>query len=371
VTTLQRTKRRPNGHSHEVGLTPAEAQCPFCGAPLRLSQLTEIRTRMAAEEAARLAKREQQIKHGFAREMAKAEAAKKAEVARAVKQATEVADKKLQLIRQNQDAVVAARVNAERATAARKLSEAVNAEKLAHAAEKLRLETTLAEVQRRLAAKTPFQIGEKPEVDLFESMKLICASDRVTRTPRGTRGGDVLIEVLLRDTGETAGKILLDSKSHSKWQSTFTRKLLADKSAIDADFALLVSAVLPANEQQICIRDSVICCVPERAPILVSLLRKVIVDNFVLKLSAERRDEKASRLLDFIVSAAGTDLFDRLLKVTRDLEALDVTEQKSHKITWAKRAELVQGVITVHEQFVRTVGEIISGTEPVLAAASA
>jgi hypothetical protein len=143
--------RAANGHDdikHTIGV--AEDQCPWCGAPITRKEFKAIRARMAAEEAERSAKREQQIREGFARETAKAEAAKKAEVEKARKEAATVADKKIKLLRANQDAVIAARLETEREKAAKKLGDAVSAEKLAHAAEKLRLETALSDMQRRL-----------------------------------------------------------------------------------------------------------------------------------------------------------------------------------------------------------------------------
>jgi len=178
---------------------------------------------------------------------------------------------------------------------------------------------------------------------------------------RGVAGGDVLIEVVHQPTGEVAGKLLLDMKNHARWSSKFTSKLAADKTAADADFALLVSSgTMPAGEQQICIRDGVIVCATERVGALVTLLRKIVLDNFVLKLSVERRDAKAERLFDFVVGPACTDLFDRLAKLTRDLEALAAAEEKAHRTTWDRRSGIVQGIMAVHDQFVQTVASLIA-----------
>jgi hypothetical protein len=68
---------------------------------------------------------------------------------------------------------------------------------------------------------------------------------------------------------------------------------------------------MPAGEQQLCLRDGVLVTVPDRVGVLVTLLRRVILDNFVLKLSVERRDAKAERLFDFIVSPACNAQFDK------------------------------------------------------------
>lgn len=292
----------------------------------------------------------------FAKQLAEAQKTKRGEVVKAVREAT-------QALRDGQAGVVTAAVEAERGKAARATADSVAAVKIEHATEKARLEAALADVQRKLAAKTAHQIGEKPEADLAQSMAELCSGDRVTRTPRGVRGGDVLIEVLASDGQTVAGKILLDSKAISKWGSSLPRKLALDKAAIEADFGLLVTTTLPAGEQQtgICIRDGIICCTVERAPVLVTLLRKIIIDNHVLKLSVQERDTKADRLFNFLVSGAGNGLLDRLLRLSQDLDALGVAEERAHKLTFSKRSELVRGLVEVHGTFTETIAEVIGG----------
>jgi hypothetical protein len=92
----------------------------------------------------------------------------------------------------------------------------------------------------------------------------------------------------------------------------------------------------------------------------VTLLRKIVLDNFLLRLSVERRDAKSERLFDFVVGPACTDLFDRLDTLTRDLEALAVAEEKGHRTTWDRRSGIVQGIMAVHDQFVNTIAALIS-----------
>jgi hypothetical protein len=119
--------------------------------------------------------------------------------------------------------------------------------------------------------------------------------------------------------------------------------------------------VFPAGARQLHMQDSVIVANPARVVVLVHLLRKQILDNFIQKLGSEARASKADAMYDFILSPPCDDLFDGLLKLTRDLSALDEGEVKAHRSTWVKRAQLIQAVDSARAEFVGVVAEIIGG----------
>jgi hypothetical protein len=255
-------------------------------------------------------------------------------------------------LRQTQDAVVAARVAKEREKAAKEVSKAVTQERLQHAAEKLKLEQKLQDLKRRVQAKTANAIGEPGEIDLHANLVTAYHGDRVSRVRKGAPGADVIFEVI--EHGEVCGKIILDSKRHKTWKSDFSRKLRSDQIAVGADFAILVSEVFWSGApQHVALRDSIIVATPERVPVLVGLLRQIIVDTHKLKLSASARDEKEQKALAFLVSPACNDLTDRWLQLSQDLAGLDLVEEKTHRVTWTKRSELIQGVVALREQFTR------------------
>jgi hypothetical protein len=345
---------RTNGHdSHpDTGI----AECPLCGSNITNQKAIEITNRQRQRESEIIAA----IEAKSVREIAKIEAGKKAEIVKATKAAVQVAETKMTALRESQEATIAARVAAEREKTAKQVAKAVSAEKLQHTAEKLRLETQLADMQRRLQAKTAHQIGEPAEVDLFETLCMAFPTDRVSRVVKGVRGPDVLVEVLL-DGDRVAGKIALDSKAHARWSNRFTSKLRADQLAEGADFAILSTTVFPSGAGQLYEQDKVLVAAPARVPVLVSLLRQIIIDNFVQRLGQDERNSKADRLYDFVLSKTCDDLFGGLLRLTNDLAALDQTEQKAHHATWEKRAALIEAVAAIREQFVRTVANIVSG----------
>jgi hypothetical protein len=162
--------------------------------------------------------------------------------------------------------------------------------------------------------------------------------------------------------GSLAGKIIIDSKNISRWSNKFISKTAGDARKEKADFCIIASNVLPSGEQQICIRDHVIIATPQRVVVLLHLLRRQIIENHRLKLAGPARDEKAQRLLAYIISPTCTDIFDRLHKLSRDMMDLDVKEASVHATTWQKRGVLIRGVQAAHDEFSAAVSRIIGGT---------
>lgn len=359
MTTLEIPTRRPNGHDPHRSTGNAEAQCPYCGQPISRKEFKEIQARIEGEERTRIADVEKALKAQFAAEKARADAQAKAAIDKAGKDAMKFAEQKIKAVSASHDAVVAARLEAQRIRLENKTAETLVTERTKMFAEKAALEQQLADMQRRLQAKTAHQLGEPAEVDLFDALTAAFPDDRISRVVKGQRGPDVIVEVM--HGGAAVGSIVLDSKNHKAWQNKFTAKLRADQLAEGAEFAILSTSVFPAGEAQMCLRDNVIVASPQRVPVLVHLLRRQIVENDRLKLTTAARDEKADKLLDYITSPGCTDLFDRIVKLTVDMVDLDRAETTAHQKTWGKRADLIRGVQALHDEFSSAVSAIIAG----------
>jgi hypothetical protein len=343
---------RPNGLATDMG-------CPYCGQPISRKEFREIRARIETEERARIAEVEETLTARFARDKSALELQVKAAIDKAKKDTAKAAEAKLKAIRDSQEVTIAARLQAQRESLVKQAAAAVNVEKVKAFEEKTRLTEQLAEMQRRLERKPAHELGDPAEIDLFDQIFAAFGEDQVSRVGKGVKGPDIIVEVVHK--GAVVGSIVIDCKNHKRWSNSFTVKLRSDQLALGADFAILSTAVFPASARQLHIQDNVIVADPARVVVLAHLLRRQIVDNFMLKLGAEARNEKADKLYDFILSPKCDDLFDRLLKLTRDAQALDKNEAKSHVAVWEKRAELFVGIMAVREQFVSVVADIIGG----------
>jgi hypothetical protein len=350
---------RPNQrHTHKPnGADPATERCPWCGSVITRVEFRRIHDQIAEQERARVTKAEQTLRQQFAREQQQAATKASAEIEKAKREAAKLADQQIKKAKADQDAVIAVRLDAEREAAAKKLAKGISAEKVRAFEEKTKLTEQLAEMQRKLEKKTAFELGEQPEVDLFEALETAFPEDRVWRIVKGQPGPDVVVEVI--HGGEPVGKIVLDSKNHARWSNKFTTKLRADQLVEGADFAILSTSVFPAGARELHIQDNVIVASPQRVVVLVHLLRRQIVENYRLKLSADSRQEKADRLYALMTSDQAADLWERHGRATSGLLDIEKSDAAWQEKTRNRRTELIHAAQGVHEEFLSAIDRII------------
>jgi hypothetical protein len=325
-----------------------------------LAEYQRICNQIAEEERARLAKAEQALRQQFARQQQAATATVKAEVEKAKRDAAAQIEKARKEAVARETAIRKQASEAARAALAPKIAAAVADATKGWHGEKVRLTAELEALKRKVEnTHTPAHTrGEGSEVNLLQAMTAAFPEpeNRLRRVARGQPGPDLIMEIF---QGSLAGKIIIDTKDVSRWSNKFINKIAADARKENADFCIIASNVLPAGEQQICIRDHVIIATPQRVIVIVHLLRRQIIENHRLKLAGPERDEKAERLLAYIISPTCTDLIERIVKVSRELAELDRIETAAHSRTWTKRSDLIGGLQRIHDEFATSVSAII------------
>jgi hypothetical protein len=350
--TLQRWA---NGHTDE-----ATCRCPVCQSVIEPEKLASIVGALSARET----EIEQMVAAKFTRQLVDARKTKRGEIAKAVREATTA-------LRDGQEAAIAASVATEREKAGKAVADAVSAAKLEYAAEKLKLETQLSDMQRRLQAKTPHALGEPNEVALHRALVEAFTEDqcRINRVPKGRAGVDIVIDVL--EHGTTIGTIAIDSKNYTRWSSKFLPKLKSDARAISASWSILATNVFPKESTRgLCVVDSIIVADHGYVPALVEVLRRQIIALHRQRITQEARDEKATALLDFVASPECADLLAEFGKISDGLLDLDVREVTSHQTVWRKRGELIRSFQRTQEQLIAEIDRIVTGSEPVAAEVS-
>jgi hypothetical protein len=341
--TTRNTAATP--HIHETGPDTDETTCPYCGGPVTRKQYRQIVARIEAKARGRVAEAEEAIKQRFARDLSQA-------VTKAKKDAAA-----------NREAAINERLRIQREALDRIKTKAVSDEKARAYQERLQLEQKLEQLTRQLQRKgsNAHEIGEPSEVNLYERCRAEFSGDRISRIAKGVKGPDIIIEVI--HNNEVIGKIVLDSKNHRRWSNRFVEKLRNDQLTLGADFAILSTSTFPKGAKHLHLQNNIIIADPARIPVVTHLLRRQIVQNHLLKLGSEARNDKASRLLDFVTSPVCTDLLDQIAKLTEELLGLDLKETQVHAATWKKRGELIRAVRNQRDQIAEEFSRITMGAE--------
>jgi len=360
--TLETKNSHPRRqHAHKPNGVEGDIRCPYCGQPITRQDFEKIRSRIEAEERARISEAEQALREKLAREQQQAITKAQAEVEKAKKDAAAQVERAKRDAASREAAIRQQATKAATVALAPRIAEAVAAERKQAFAEKLRLNEQLENMKREIERSRAFELGESGELDLLTTLtqQFSAVGDKISRVPKGRNGPDIFHDIVV--SGSVIGRIIYDSKNHKKWQSAFTRRLRQNMIDHGADHGILSTAAFPSNARQIFLRDGVVVAAPGRVVVLAELLRRQIVQMHALRLTNQSRIEKTAELYAFITSDRFTHLFEQLGALTDQMIELDAKETSAHQTTWKRRSELVRGVQRLNAEFIGEV-ERITGT---------
>jgi hypothetical protein len=367
---FQAANRQPfTPHTHAQG-----DRCPMCEQPIGQDVARRIEARQREQEEAALKKARAEAAAAMEQKLiaARAEAKLAAETAATAKladfqaklaaaeEAKRGAAEQIAALRAAQDAAIEKRV-VEALEVAQRQKEDLQREKetavLAEKAKVLKLQSDLADMQRKLESKTANELGEGSEVDLFEQLKAMFDGDRIVRVGKGVNGADVIHEVV--HNGKVCGKIVYDAKNRNAWQNEFVTKLRADKIAHGADHAILSSNKFPKDKAHVHYQDGVIVAAPARVTAIAQLLRDQVVRMHELRISKEGREQKSSEIYAFITSEQCKQLLDQVETQAGRMLELDTKEQEAHRRLWDARKKLINSVQKARSDLVFEIDRII------------
>jgi hypothetical protein len=240
----------------------------------------------------------------------------------------------------------------------------VNAEKKKRFAENLKLQQELENMRRRLAKERPNELGDDGELSIYRLLSDEFAGqgdDIVERVGKFVSGPDIVHRVM--QDGVHCGTIVYDSKNGSAFLHKWVSKIADDRKVADAAFAVIVTAVMPRDSQQLAlVDDGVVVALPARTLVVAHLLRQQIVATYRLRLSAKGRIQKTARVYALLTSDETAALWDRHAK---QIEALITIEQADGKHQEKTRAQRLQRIETlrsiVHDQFLGEVNRLLIG----------
>ncbi len=364
-----------SGASHLHGV---EERCPTCDQAIPREQSQAVRTRIQArereqgEEVRQALAQEKRVaeaqiavlKVNLAAELTRArdEARAAAEHALAarlaqVEAARKAAEERALALQAQQAAVLEARMKEMREGSEREKMLAIQAEQSKAFDEKQKSLVKIAELQRQLESKTAQELGDGPEVDLFELLKAEFPEDRISRVEKGAAGADVVQDIYLN--GRLCGRIVYDAKNRSAWRNDYVTKLRADQVEAKADHAVLSSKVFPAGVRELHLQDGVLVVTPTRVLVVANLLRKHVVQTFALRAGNEARAQKTEALYAFIMSDRCGQLLSTIETQADDLVDLDRKEERAHQATWKRRGELIRTVQRAHGDLTFEIDRII------------
>jgi hypothetical protein len=300
----------------------AATTCPYCGQPVTKQQLEEIRSRVRAEEQARLQALERQLREQAAAQM-RAERAKLAK----------------------REQALAERAKALEAGAKARFDDGYRKAQGEAVRMQRQLQKQVDELKRRLERRTADDLGALSEEELFERLRREYPGDLIERVPRGVNGADIVHEV--RDGGAVCGRIVYESKNVKNFLSAYVDKARGYRTRYSTPYVILVTTAFPAGEREFCAREGVLLVHPAKVVYLTDLLRASLIELARAGAARAERDSKGERLLTYVTSDEFKQRLRGLLDAVDDLRNLQTEERKRHEATWGAQEEAFRGM----EQF--------------------
>jgi hypothetical protein len=142
--------------------------------------------------------------------------------------------------------------------------------------------------------------GETQELILEEFLRDSFPLDEVQEVAKGKKGADAL-HIIKTKFGETAGKILYESKRTINFANDWIPKLKEDAKEAKADLAVLVTAVYPKGVERMKMIDGVWVCSLIEFRGICHVLRESIIKYDELRGNQENREEKMHKLYDYLI----------------------------------------------------------------------
>jgi hypothetical protein len=208
----------------------------------------------------------------------------------------------------------------------------------------LSMQKQIEELKRRAEQGSQQLQGEVQELDLQAALKEKFPRDSIEPVPKGEHGGDVLQRVL-GSIGQVCGTILWESKRTKNWSDGWLSKLRDDQRAAKAEFAIIVSQVLPKGVAIFDFVDGVwVTSPPALIPVALAL-RQSLVELAVARQAAAGQQTKMELVYQYLTGPAFRLRVQAIVEKFSDMQADLEKERKTMTKLWAKREGQLRCVI--------------------------
>lgn len=275
---------------------------------------------------------------------------KDGKLAEAQKAQTELVRKQRELddARRELDLTIETRVNQLLSTVREKAKHEAEGELKLKIAEK---EETIAGMQRQIEAlkrkaeQGSQQLqGEVQELELESVLAAKFPADLVEPVPKGEFGGDI-VQRVLSHAGQICGTLLWESKRTKNWSDTWLAKLRQDQRAAKADFALLVSRVLPKGVDLFDHIDGIWVLDPKCVIPLAIALRQSLIEVAAVRQAGDGQFTKMGMVYEYLTGPRFRNRIEAIVEKFTDMQEDLDRERKTMTRLWAKREGQIHGVL--------------------------
>ena len=206
------------------------------------------------------------------------------------------------------------------------------------------MQRQIDELKRKAEQGSQQLQGEVQELELEATLRAKFPPDMIEPVRKGEFGGDVLQRVV-GPLSQHCGTILWESKRTKNWSDTWLPKLRADQRAAKAEFALIVSQVLPKGVDGFDCIDGVWVTEPRCAIPLAIALRQSLVELSAARQAASGQQTKMEMVYQYLTGPRFRHRIEAIVERFSDMQEDLERERKVMTRLWAKREAQIRSVI--------------------------
>ena len=186
--------------------------------------------------------------------------------------------------------------------------------------------------------------GEVQELELESLLAAKFPGDVVEPVPKGEFGGDI-VQGVLNSAGQACGTLLWESKRTRNWSDGWLAKLRQDQRVANADFALLVSRVLPKGVDRFDHIEGIWVLDPKCVIPVAIALRQTLLGVAAVRQAGEGQHTKMGMVYQYLTGPRFRTRIEAIVEKFTDMQEDLNRERKTMNRLWAKREEQIHGVL--------------------------
>jgi hypothetical protein len=202
----------------------------------------------------------------------------------------------------------------------------------------------LEDMRRKLQQGSQQTQGEAFELEFESMLHTEFPNDKISEVAKGIKGGDIIHEVW-DQKGNYNGKILWELKNTKTWSDGWVDKLKADKRAINAEEAVLISDALPSAVTVAGYYKGL--WVTQRAFVvtLASTLRAKLIEMYYVKQSVQAKDGKMELMYTYLSGTEFKHRVEAIVEAFTNMQAEIEREKRYFSNKWSRDEKNIRMVI--------------------------
>ena len=218
------------------------------------------------------------------------------------------------------------------------------------------LKGQLQEAQRQAEQGSMQLQGEVQELAIEDWLRQNFPLDNIEEIRKGERGADCLQTVNTRQHGN-CGTIYFESKRTKHFQPSWLEKFRQDIRDRNADIGVLVTQAMPADMEQMGLRDGVWICSFEEFRGLSLVLRESLIRLSQAMTAQENRGDKMALLYDFLTGNEFRLQVEAIVEGFTQMQADLNRERNAMQRHWRQREKQIEKVMISTTQMYGSIPE--------------